>query len=599
MDASRKRAEGAGAMFDRQLLELPGIRRAFCAAAAFAAAQGALVVAMAWCLARALTNLWDGAAFEAQTGLLAGFAAGFLGAAVVRAAQDAWFARWASRVASAVRREALAAVFSDGAALVDGFGSAAITTLLLEDGDVLEKYLRTIVPRMGNAVVVAAFVIAALFAFDWVSGLIVLVMMPVIGLYMALLGSMARKAATSQRAEYERLSNAFSDTMRGIDTVARLGLVRSWERSLEATSEKFRAATMKVLRTATLSGSVLDLISTLSLAAVAIMLGFRLVDGSVTLFCALASLVLVPECFKPVRAFASDFHASLEGRNALAAQRRLMDEHRKAARRRLEGAQRFGAAASAGPAARPVDSTPGLTLSFEGAGVDHDGRAALAGCTFSVRQPERVGIVGASGAGKSTLASLAAGFRAPDAGSAALAGACAEGADAWRREVLYLPQAPTLFHGTLRDNVALYTPEADDEAVLAAIRAVGLAPLVDALDGGLDGVIGQGGRQLSGGQAQRVALARAFLDRTRRLLVFDEPTAHLDVETEYELKQAMVPLMEGRLVLFATHRLHWLDVLDRVVVLAAGRIEFDGSPSEALRQSPTLRAMAYGEGRRP
>ncbi|NGM17151.1 thiol reductant ABC exporter subunit CydD [Eggerthellaceae bacterium zg-893] len=598
MDASRKRAEGAGAMFDRQLLALPGIRRAFCAAAAFAAAQGALVVAMAWCLARALTNLWDGASFEAQAGLLAGFAAGFLGAAAVRAAQDAWFARWASRVASAVRREALAAVFSDGAALVDGFGSAAITTLLLEDGDVLEKYLRTIVPRMGNAVVIAVFVIVALFAFDWVSGLIVLVMMPVIGLYMALLGSMARKAATSQRAEYERLSNAFSDTMRGIDTVVRLGLVQAWERSLEATSEKFRAATMKVLRTATLSGSVLDLISTLSLAAVAIMLGFRLVDGSVTLFCALASLVLVPECFKPVRAFASDFHASLEGRSALAAQRRLMDEHRKAARRRLEGAQRLGAPASAGATGRSFAAS-NLTLSFEGASVDHGGRAALAGCTFSVRQPERVGIVGASGAGKSTLASLAAGFRAPDAGSVTLDGACGEGADAWRREVLYLPQAPTLFHGTLRDNVALYTPEADDEAVLAAVRAVGLAPLVDALDGGLDGVIGQGGRQLSGGQAQRVALARAFLDRTRRLLVFDEPTAHLDVETEYELKQAMVPLMEGRLVLFATHRLHWLDVLDRVVVLAAGKIEFDGSPDEALRKSPTLRAMAYGEGGRP
>ena len=144
----------------------------------------------------------------------------------------------------------------------------------------------------------------------------------------------------------------------------------------------------------------------------------------------------------------------------------------------------------------------------------------------------------------------------------------------------YIPQDPYLFHATLRENLVFYCPDATDDEVARAVEVMGLEGLVDELPRGLDTRIGEGARPLSGGQAQRIALARAFLDRSRRILLFDEPTAHLDIETEMELKERMLPLMEGRLVFFATHRLHWVDDMDLVVVMEGGRVAELGAPEE-------------------
>ncbi|MFR1640361.1 MAG: ATP-binding cassette domain-containing protein, partial [Eggerthellaceae bacterium] len=191
-------------------------------------------------------------------------------------------------------------------------------------------------------------------------------------------------------------------------------------------------------------------------------------------------------------------------------------------------------------------------------------------------------IVGASGAGKSTLISLLGGFIAPDRGRIVVDGAPLPDfkQEGWQRQIVYIPQDPYLVHATVRENIAFYRPEATSAEVDRAVRVVGLDDLVAELPEGLDTVVGEGARTLSGGQAQRIALARAFLDDTRRILLFDEPTAHLDIETEMELKERMLPLMEGRLVFFATHRLHWLHDMDKIVVLEDGRIAELGTLDE-------------------
>lgn len=395
------------------------------------------------------------------------------------------------------------------------------------------------------------------------------------------------------------MANHFVDTLRGLATLKLFGRDGAAGEEVYATSERFREATVQTLRAATLSSLVLDLAGTCALAAVAIMLGFRLMDGSVALMPALAALVAVPECFGAVRRFSADFHASLDGRNALAEIFDMLRDgdageqpagEKAASTKGTPGEGPVGekAVPAEGPAAPVAPWSASSVLRLRGAGFSYasaDGaHRALEGVDLELRGFERLGVVGVSGSGKSTLASLLAGFAAPDRGAVELDGAVLPGAGLcradWRAQVAYIPQAPHLFSATLRDNLAFYRPDASEDEVLAAVRAVGLDGLLAELPHGLETPVGQGGRQLSGGQAQRVALARALLDSHRRVWVLDEPTAHLDVETELALKECMLPLMEGRAVVLATHRLHWMGAMDRVLVLEEGWVAQVGTPAE-------------------
>ena len=572
-------------MIDRALFALEGIRGALGALLAFAALRALLVVGQAWTLASAIVNLWEGQALSGQVGLVAGFLACFVGVQLARYGQDSFLDRYAYARVDDLRRRLLQALFGQGSRIVQDVGTGNACTMVLEGVDQVETYLRLILPKIVCVAAVPLIVLLCVFPVDWVSGVIMLVMYPVIVFYMGLIGATAKAAASLQHDEYRRLSNHFVDSMRGIDTLKLFGLGKSHGERIFEVSERFREATVKTLRIATLSGSVLDLISTLSLAAVAIMLGFRLVDGSIAFFPALFVLVLVPEYFKPIREFASDYHASLDGKNALASIQALVAD-----------AQEEGERAACELPAWSEDAC----LALEGVGFSYgDGHEALRDVTFSVRGFSRIGVIGASGSGKSTLVNLLGGFSAPSSGQASVAGrALADLREpAWQRQVLYIPQDPYLFHATLRENIAFYRPDAGDDDIERAVQVVGLEGLVAELPDGLDTMVGEGARTISGGQAQRIALARALLDRTRRGLLFDEPTAHLDIETELELKERMLPLMEGRLVFFATHRLHWVHDMDAVIVMEGGRaVEFGAPEDLAARGGAYARLVAQLEG---
>lgn len=586
-------------MFDKAVLALPHARRVLALLMVTSVLEALATMAEAWGLARAIDALWGGApALDAAVVAPAlGFLAAFVARQAVATAREARMDRYAHDRVAELRVALLRGVYDGGPALVQASGTGAVTTAAIEGLDQVERYVGLILPKIADLMAIPTALLVFIGALDWVSALICLVMLPCIVGFMVLLGGVARQEAERQHDEYERLSNHFVDTLRGLETLRLLGRAGGYGARVRDVSERFREATVRTLRVATTSSLVLDLFATFGLAAVAIMLGFRLMSGDMRLLPALAALVAVPEFFRPVRQFAGDFHASLDGRNALAQANAIIAAGAQAA---ADGSASAGVETVVGARAAADARGPQVgrwsgacTLELRGVGLTYPaaGAPALRDVSLRVGGAARVGVIGPSGSGKSTLVGVLAGFMAPTAGTIGLAtgagaveGPSALRARAWRDQVAYLPQDPHLFHATLRENVTFYRPDADEDAVARAVAVAGLDELVAALPQGLDTVIGDAGRQLSGGQAQRIALARAFLDDRRRVLLFDEPTAHLDVETELALKRRMLDVMDGRLVVFATHRLHWVSDMDLVVVLERGRVAQVGTPEE-LRAS--------------
>ena len=549
-------------MFDKRLFALPGAKSAIAWCIATSLLLAALMVGQAAALAWALTLLWGGSALSDVAAQLGAFALCFIGKQAATNIQAKQLELFAAARTEEFRQELSKHLYEGGAPLTQKLGTGAASTLCLDGIDNIEHYLSTALPRT-VALVTVPFVLLAVIVFqDWVSALIALLVFPAIILQMVLIDTLKYFGRSNEQAD------------------------RVYE-----TSEKFRIATMKTLRTATLSGAVLDAFSTISLAAVAVMLGFRLVDGSITLLPALFVLVIMPDYFRPIREFASDYHATLNGKNTLTQVLEVLGCSAETAAKKESHAPGLQVDA---PKLEPWQELSVLT--FEHIGISYEGETALKDVSCSFGGFRKYGIVGPSGCGKTTLAQLLAGVVQPTQGSIVVNNHAIEtlSMPSWRKQVAYLPQSPHIFSTTLRNNLTFYQPDATEEEIAHALELVGLTSLVTELPKGLDTVVGEGGRSLSGGQSQRVALARAVLHRTCRVLVFDEPTAHLDNETEWELKQRMLPLMEGKLVFFATHRLHWLSEMDEILLLEDGQVRDFGS-YEALSKASSFAYLSSHE----
>ena len=320
--AYRRAAAGegeGGAVLDKNLFALPGARRMLGALCLITLLKAAAVMGQAWTLATAVDLLRAGSALVDAAFSLAGFLICFMGRQAIAFFQDGMLERYAGDRVAELRVGLLRRVFAEGPLFVGAMGTGNTVALALEGAEQVDNYLRLVLPKIAGVVIVPLVLLAFAFPFDWVSGLIMLIVFPFIIFYMVLLGKTAKAEADKQHDEFNRLANHFVDTLRGIDTLKLFGRSAAQGQSVFAASERLRQATMKTLRTAILSGAVLDLFATFSVAAVAIMLGFRLVDGSIAFFPALLMLILVPEYFKPIREYASDYHASLDGKTALEA----------------------------------------------------------------------------------------------------------------------------------------------------------------------------------------------------------------------------------------------------------------------------------------
>uniref|UniRef100_UPI00403FA4A9 thiol reductant ABC exporter subunit CydD n=1 Tax=Candidatus Enterococcus willemsii TaxID=1857215 RepID=UPI00403FA4A9 len=541
-------------MMDKAIIGLPGIKKIMGMLAGLSVLQALFIIGQAYTLATVITNLWRGELLLDQLEMIVAFFVIYLARHGVTFVRDKILDKYSAEQAGYLRQLLLEKIFRVGPQIVQKQGTGNMTTMALDGIAQVENYIHLILAKMMNMMIVPWPILAVVFYFDVESGIVLLLVFPLIIIFMIILGYAAQAKADRQYKAFQILSNHFIDSLRGIDTLKMFGLSKKYGRGIYSTSEEFRKATMSTLKVAILSTFALDFFTTLSVAIVAVLLGLRLINEGILLFPALTVLILSPEYFLPVRDFASDYHATLDGKNAMTAIREILEEPE------IEGEQISVPTWS-------EDSSVEMEMT-----VSYDEQEALA-VDYTVKGFKKIGIIGMSGSGKSTFINTLSGFLQPTGTIQINGESVANFAQKdWQKQMIYIPQNPYVFQISLRENIAFYTPEASEADILEAVRVAGLTELVAELPEGLDTQLGGGARALSGGQAQRIAVARAFLDKERKILLLDEPTAHLDIETEVELKERMVPLMENRLVFFATHRLHWMHQMDEIMVIEDGKV---------------------------
>ncbi len=554
---------------DKQLLRYEGSKKTMFIIGLLTVFQSVFIILHAVFLSTALTKLFKGAAVNAVLPLLLGFGGFFFLRHLLQWAKERMAYRFAETTALSYQTLLLEKLFRLGPRGVGRHGSGSVITLCLEGITNLRTYLELFIPRAVSMICTPIILLVYVFTVDALSGVVLLVTMPIMIAFLILLGLLAQKKIDAQMDSYRLLSSHFVDSLRGLVTLKFLGKSKSHEHAIRAVSERYRMATNRTLRLAFLSTFALDFFSSLSVAVVAVELGLRLIDGKIGLESALMLLILAPEYFLPIRSFGNDYHATMDGKDAGDKIRKILSQED----RKLINTQ---------PLPRWNEASCLAVRGLSKASTE-DESFIVKNSDFEVKGFQKIGIVGKSGAGKSTFIDLLAGLRDKSSGTILFDGIEVESftVDEWQRQLSYIPQHPYIFSGTIAENIRWYAQHSSKEDLLLAVERAGLSELVKSLPNGLDEKIGQGGRSLSGGEEQRIALARTILQE-RPIMLFDEPTAHLDIETEYEIKELLLPLLERKLVFFATHRLHWMKEMDLIFVLQEGQLVECGSHEELL-----------------
>ncbi|WES64530.1 thiol reductant ABC exporter subunit CydD [Microbacter sp. GSS18] len=551
---------------DPRLLRYARASRVFFAAIALiAAAQAAVIVAFAWLATRAVTGVIDGMPFAdvaATLGMLGGVVA-------VRAlllwARETVASRAAARVQTELRGRLVDAVGELGPEWLGARSTAGLAVTAGRGLDALEAYFGRYLPQLVQTVVVTPLILLVMWWEDWISGLTVLLTLPLIPIFMVLIGLVTRAIQQKQWKTLQHLAARFSDTVQGLSTLKVYGRQHRAAASIAAVTERYRAETMKVLRVSFLSGLALEFFASISVAIVAVSIGFRLVDGSLTLAVGLFVLLLAPEAYLPLRQVGVQFHAAAEGVAATDDVFEVLD----AARASSGATAAAGAARTAAPdaerARRDGGRAPGLVLADVrvrrgGRALDPVGLTAAPGTVTLVEGP--------SGAGKTSLIAALRGA-APFDGDAHWNGQDVR-ALAPSEWLAWAGQQPGLVSGTVAANVALGDDAPDPGLVERALElacADGIRP---------DLALGVQGTGLSGGQGQRVAVARAVYRHLRGragLIALDEPSAALDAHTEARLWRSVRELADGgAAVLLVSHRESARDFADVVVRMGVGEV---------------------------
>ncbi|MGC9128718.1 MAG: thiol reductant ABC exporter subunit CydD, partial [Acidithiobacillus sp.] len=541
-------------------------------------AAGLLIILQADILARVINAV----SFEnADLGAVMPWLWGLLALFVLRAALS-----WAgevvafhasARIKTDLRAQMLSALLARGPVALSSESSGDISSTIIEGVEALEPYFSRYLPQMALVSLVPLAILVFVFPVDWISGLILLIAGPLVPFFMVLVGYRAEAINQRQWRKLLLMSAHFLDVIQGLTTLKIFGRAKDEIEIVARISDDYRQTTMAGLRVAFLTSAVLEFFASLSIALVAVSLGARLlqVHASVTFLAAFFVLLLAPEFFNPLRGLSTHYHARM---SAIAAAKRIF-EILDAPRPELPAPSmelpRLG-----GPIGLRLED---LQFSYP------DGSVALQGMSAHLPAGSFTAVVGASGAGKSTLAAAILGFIVPQQGRILVEDENGHGArvlaeiprEVWWQQLAWIPQNPRLFHGSIGDNLRLVRPEASLEELREAALAAHAWDFIQALPEGLETQIGDLGQGLSGGQIQRLALARAFL-KDPRLLILDEATANLDMDSESLVLDALQRLVRGRTAVVIAHRLATAERADRILVVDAGRVAETGTHRELL-----------------
>ncbi|PFA18557.1 MULTISPECIES: thiol reductant ABC exporter subunit CydD [Bacillus cereus group] len=552
----------------RGLPSYPGSRILYVSLSMISILEACSIIAQTVFLARAITFLFQGEQVQGVLNEILYFGISFAVRQILIRTSQLLVERFAEKVGLLLRKQLIEAYFTLGPRFVQTSGTGHVVTLSIEGVEKFKTYIELTIPRMIRSCIVPALLVIYVFTLDVESSVILVVTIPIVIVFMILLGLAAQKMAGNQYDTYRVLSNHFVDTLKGLETLKYLGKSKQHEGKIEKVSKRYRKATIRTLRVAFLSSFALDFFTSLSIAFVAVGLGIRLIDGTISLLPALTILILAPEYFLPIRQVGANYHATLDGQIAMEQMEEILQKQKDVSPHISSVKMMW-------------DSSSSMELKEINVCNDETGKEILEDICFSWKGNGMIGIIGESGAGKSTLIDVLAGFLQPSNGSIIVDGNTINTStrEAWIQNIAYIPQQPYIFPISLRDNLCFYETNTTSEEVERVIDEVGLRSLIDSLPNGMYERIGEGGRMLSGGQEQRVAMARALLSK-KPIILLDEPTAHLDIETEFEIKQAMLRVFKGKLVFLATHRLHWMKQMDHILVLEKGKIIEKGTYEE-------------------
>lgn len=500
---------------------------------------GILLIVQAWLMARTVhLAIFEGQGLQELLSLL-----WILPGLIMIRALLIWFSGYLSglsavRIKEAIRSRMLAKAGSADPAALGVRASGPLVDLIIDGAEKIDRYFSGYLPGLARAALVPAAILVCIFPLDWISGLILLATAPFIPLFMVLIGKKAESLNELHWQKITRLTHRFMDAIQGLVDLKLLNAAKREAEVVAAVSAEYGRTSLSILRVAFLSALVLEFMATVSVAVVAVIIGFRLLWGEMSFEAGFLILILAPEFYLPLRSLGTYFHSRTE---ALSAAERFTDFLQRDTARLVRGSRQV--------------SFSRVELAFEGVSYSYEpGRQAFDNLSFKALQTGLTCIRGSSGRGKSTVLKLAAGLLVPDSGRITAGGLDLALVDqnSWKKHVAYLPQNPHLLSRSIAENIRLGNPDADLEKIKSAAGQALIARDIEALPGGYHYVPGEDGLHLSGGQRHRIALARIFV-RECPVVLLDEPGTGLDRENRMLLLKILIRLAGSRAVIMTSH----------------------------------------------